>query len=94
MTGRTNSRTMKTGGIKNENYRRQKKTAEIRVQYWNGSGYGPDCSKGYFGAGTLPYNEEADTYTVDAVDHCIDMANAASCDFVRDCDMCVFVTEL
>lgn len=71
-----------------------KKTVEIRVQYWNGSGYGPDCSKGYFGTGTLPYNEETDTYTVDAVDHCIDMANAASCDFVRDYGMCVFVTEL
>lgn len=71
-----------------------KKTVEIRVQYWNGSGYGPDCSKGYFAAGTLPYNEVTDTYTVDSVDHCIDMANAASCEFVRDYDMCVFVTEL
>lgn len=71
-----------------------KKTVEIRIQYWTGSGYGPDCSKGYFGAGTLPYNEETDTYTVDNVDHCIDMANAASCGFVRDYDMCVFVTEL
>ena len=37
-----------------------KKTVEIRIQYWTGSGYGPDCSKGYFGAGTLPYNEETD----------------------------------
>ena len=71
-----------------------KKTVEIRIQYWNGSGYGPDCSKGYFGAGTLPYNEETGTYTVDNVDHCIDMANAASCEFARDYAMCVFVTEL
>lgn len=70
------------------------KTVEIKIRYRNGSGYGPDCSKGYFGAGTLPYNEETDTYTVDNVDYCIDMANAASCEFVRDYDMCVFVTEL
>lgn len=31
-----------------------KKTVEIKIRYWNGSGYGPDCSKGYFDAGTLP----------------------------------------
>ena len=83
-----------------------KKTVEIKIQRWNGSGYDPDWSTDYFGAGKLPYNEETDTYTVDDVDYCIDMANAAdedgacctydaeSGEFVRDDDMCVFVTEL
>lgn len=83
-----------------------KKTVEIKIQRWNGSGYDPDWSTDYFDAGTLPYNEEADTYTVANVDYCIDAANsededAACCkydaesgEFVRDEDMCVFVTEL
>lgn len=105
MTGRTNSRTMKTGGVKNENYRRGKKV-EIKIRYRNGSGYGPDWSIDYFNAGSLPYNEATDTYTVDDVAYCIDMANAAdeegacskydleSGKFVRDDDMSVFVTEL
>lgn len=83
-----------------------KKTVEIRIQRWNGSGYDPDWSNDYFTAGALPYNEDTDTYTVDNVDYCIDAANSAdeegaccTCDaesgeFVRDEDMCVFVTEL
>lgn len=83
-----------------------KKTVEIRVQRWNGSGYDPDWSNDYFNAGALPYNEETDTYTVDNVDYCIDAANSAdedgacckydaeSGEFVRDEDMCVVVTEL
>lgn len=83
-----------------------KKTVEIRIQRWNGSGYDPDWSNDYFTAGALPYNEDTDTYTVDNVDYCIDAANSAdeegaccthdaeSGEFVRDEDMCVFVTEL
>lgn len=83
-----------------------KKTVEIRIQRWNGSGYDPDWSNDYFTAGALPYNEDTDTYTVDNVDYCIDAANSAdeegACctydaeagEFVRDEDMCVFVTEL
>lgn len=83
-----------------------KKTVEIRIQRWNGSGYDPDWANDYFTAGALPYNDDTDTYTVDDVDYCIDMANAAdeegacgkydpdSGEFVRDDDMCVFVTEL
>ena len=83
-----------------------KKTVEIKIQRWNGSGYDPDWSTDYFDAGTLPYNEETDAYTVDNVDSCIDAANSAdedgacckydakSGEFVRDEDMCVFVTEL
>lgn len=83
-----------------------KKTVEIRIQRWNGSGYDPDWSNDYFTAGALPYNEDTDTYTVDNVDYCIDAANSAdeegacctydaeSGELVRDEDMCVFVTEL
>lgn len=83
-----------------------KKTVEIRIQRWNGSGYDPDWSNDYFTAGALPYNDDTDTYTVDNVDYCIDAANSADEDgacctydaeageFVRDEDMCVFVTEL
>lgn len=83
-----------------------KKTVEIKIQRWNGSGYDPDWSTDYFDAGTLPYNEGADTYTVDNVDYCIDAANsededgacckydAESGEFVRDEYMCVVVTEL
>lgn len=51
-----------------------KRTVEITIQYWDGSGYGPDWSRDYFNAGTVPYDEETDTYTVESVDYCIDMA--------------------
>lgn len=51
-----------------------KKTVEIKIQRWNGSGYDQDWSTDYFDAGTLPYNEETDTYTVANVDYCIDAA--------------------
>ena len=83
-----------------------KKTVEIKIQRWNGSGYDPDWSIDYFSAGSPPYNEATDTYTVDDVAYCIDMANAAdeegacskydleSGKFIRDDDMSVFVTEL
>lgn len=83
-----------------------KKTVEIKIQRWNGSCYGPDWSADYFDAGSLPYNEDTDTYTVDDVDYCIDMANAAdeegacgkydldSGEVVRDDDMTVFVTDI
>lgn len=52
-----------------------KKTIDIKLQIWNGTGYGPDISNDFFEAGCLPYNEENDTYTVDDVDYCIDYAN-------------------
>lgn len=82
-----------------------KKTVEIKIQRWNGSGYDPDWSADYFAAGSLPYNVETDTYTVEDVDYCIETANEASedgaCgkydengDLVRDEDMFVFVEEL
>lgn len=82
-----------------------KKTVKIEIRRWNGSGYGPDWSNDYFVAGSLPYDEDTDTYTVKDVDYCIDMAKCASeegaCgkydedgDLVRDEDMCVFVEEI
>lgn len=82
-----------------------KKTVEIRIQRWNGSGYDPDWSLDYFCAGSLPYNEETDTFTVDNVDDWIEAAKSTdeegACskydkngDWVPDEDMCVFVDEL
>ena len=82
-----------------------KKTVEIRIQRWNGSGYDPDWSADYFNAGTLPYDEETDTYTVEDVNYCIETPNAASQhgasgkydedgSLIRDEDMFVFVDEL
>ena len=83
-----------------------KKTVEIKIQRWNGSGYDPDWSCDYFTAGSLPYDEETDTYTVEDVDYCIEMANNSTCEdgacikydedrvLVPDEDMFVFVDEL
>lgn len=77
------------------------KTVEIRIQKWNGSGYDPDWSADFFEAGCLPYDEETDTYTVDDVDYCIDMAQTEARmtvnedgEDVVDEDMMVFVEEL
>lgn len=83
-----------------------KKTVEIKIQRWNGNGYDPDWSADYFDAGSLPYNEETGTYTVEDVDYCIEMATSAdeegacskydeeTCEYVRDEDMVVDVVEL
>lgn len=83
----------------------EKRTVEITIQRWNGSGYDPDWSQDYFNAGSLPYDEEKGAYIVPDVQYCIDMANdtgeeGARCrydengDLVPDEDMCVFVNEL
>lgn len=83
-----------------------KRTVEITIRRWNGSGYDPDWSMDYFCAGSLPYNEEKDAYIVDDVQYCIDMANSTdpegACGGVEDEDgncvadenMCVDVEEL
>lgn len=82
-----------------------KKTVEIEIKRWNGSGYDPDLSIDYFAAGSLPYDEETETYTVPDVDYCIDIANStdeggARCrynddgDVVPDEEMMVFVTVI
>ena len=51
-----------------------KKTVEIRMMTWQGSGYSPDWSLDFFCAGSLPYDDETDTYTVEDVDYCIEQA--------------------
>jgi hypothetical protein len=77
------------------------KTVEIRIQKWNGSGYDPDWSIDFFEAGSLPYDEENDIYTVDDVDYCIDMAKTEARmtvnedgEDVIDEDMMVFVEKI
>ena len=73
------------------------KTVEIRIQKWNDSGYDPDWSNDYFSAGSLPYDAETDTYTVDDVDYCIDMSMSELTDEdseFYDEDMRVFVDEI
>lgn len=67
------------------------KTVEIMIKRWEGNGYGPDWSSDYFEAGSLPYDEETDTYRVDDVDYCIDFARD---DFADDEDMVIFVDEI
>lgn len=51
-----------------------KKTVDIRMMTWTGSGYSPDWSLDFFEAGSLPYNDQTDTYTVQDVDYCIEQA--------------------
>ena len=51
-----------------------KKTVEIRMMVWEGSGYSPDWSADFFDAGGLPYDDEKDVYIVDDVDYCIEQA--------------------
>ena len=51
-----------------------KKTVSIILTTWNGTGYDPDWSNDFFNAGSLEYNDETDTYTVNDVDYCIDQA--------------------
>ena len=66
-----------------------KRTVDIQLRNWNGSGYDPDWSTDFFTAGNLPYNAEQDMYTVQDVDYCVNTANDAA-----DGDMCVLVTEI
>lgn len=51
-----------------------KKTVEIKMIVWDETRYTPDWSADFFQAGSLPYNEYTDTYTVKDVDYCIDQA--------------------
>jgi hypothetical protein len=82
-----------------------KRTVEINIMTWNGTGYGPDWAEEYFNAGMLPHDEETDTYTVQDVQYCIDMADdtgeeGARCkcnnggEYAPDDNTEVFVTEL
>ena len=77
-----------------------KKTVEIRMMVWEGNGYSPDWSLDFFEAGSLPYNDETDTYTVDDVDYCIDQAmewretNEGFLGDIKTENNCVWVDEL
>lgn len=50
-----------------------KRTVEIQMMVWQGSGYSPDWSNDFFDAGLLPRDEDG-IYTVGSVDYCIEMA--------------------
>ena len=77
-----------------------KRTVEIEMQNWTGNGYTPDWSIDFFNAGSLPYDEESDTYKVDDVDYCIEQATDwenSEGDFAddeKDDNRTVFVTEI
>ena len=51
-----------------------KKMIEITIRRFDGTNLSPDWAEEYFCAGSLPYDEETDSYTVDDVDYCVDMA--------------------
>lgn len=53
-----------------------KKTVEIEMKKWNGSGYDPDWSADFFEVGQAPYDEEKEAYVVENVDYCIEQARA------------------
>lgn len=77
-----------------------KKTVSIRMMVWEGSGYSPDWSQDFFEAGSLTYNEDTDTYTVDDVDYCIDQAmewketNEGFLGEIKTENNCVWVDEV
>lgn len=82
-----------------------KRTVDITIRHWNGSGFDPEWSNDYFNKSGLPYDAETDTYTVPDVQYCIDMAKSTDGEgaCVRfdldgnpepDEDMCVDVEEL
>lgn len=50
-----------------------KRTVEIRMMVWMGTGYSPDWSNDFFDAGCLPHTDD-DTYIVADVQYCIDQA--------------------
>lgn len=79
-----------------------KRTVEITITEWNGSGYTPDWSSEFFSVGSLPYDEESDAYVVEDVDYCIEQANDwqnGVGDFLEDeeidvSDRCVTVDDV
>lgn len=52
-----------------------KKTVEITMKVWEDGQYSPGWEKDFFDVGSLPYDEETDTYTVQDVDYIIDQAD-------------------
>lgn len=82
-----------------------KKTVDIRMMIWDGSGYTPDWSNDFFEVGGLTYDEEAEAYVVEDVDSCIECAedwkecrgdfqDDAECyDVINGYERCVFVAD-
>ena len=52
-----------------------KKTVEITMCVWNGTGWTPDFSNDFFCIGDLRRDNERDAYIVGDVDYCIDQAD-------------------
>lgn len=50
-----------------------KRTVEILMMTWNGTGYGPDWSNDFFEVGVLPTNEDG-AHVVQDVAYCIEQA--------------------
>ena len=50
-----------------------KRTVEILMMTWTGTGYSPDWSNDFFAVGTLPMSED-ETYIVQDVAYCIEQA--------------------
>lgn len=67
-----------------------KRTVEIRMMIWNGTGFSPDWSNDFFQAGLLPCDDEG-VHTVPSVDYCIDAAQDWE---NEDENNAVFVDEL
>lgn len=53
-----------------------KRTVEITMRTWDGSGYGPDWSNDCFNISALEYDEEKEAYKVVDVEYCIDWAKS------------------
>lgn len=51
-----------------------KKTVEIEMCDWTGSGWTPDWSADFFEVGGLKRDEERDAYIVNDVDYCVEQA--------------------
>lgn len=51
-----------------------KRTIEITMATWDGSGWSPDWSVDFFECGGLEYDDESNAYTVDDVNYCIEQA--------------------
>ena len=50
------------------------RTVEITMKVWHDGQYSPDWEADFFDVGSLPYDEDTDTYTVQDVDYLIDQA--------------------
>lgn len=51
-----------------------KKTVEITMNNWTGSGYTPDWSADFFQVGGCAYDDERNVYVVPNVEYCVDCA--------------------